>query len=285
MGVFLGFAGRFGLALIDPQPVPVEGLGVGSGAPGEDRHSGGCDIRNQAGDCAEDDCPDAGCGAPRLGAGRCGLRSDFELRSMLEDREQAYVLAVRTNHSLRFSGSAGMVETNPKAVVDGLEDNAWSAHTACAGTDVLRLRDWARFALPWDCKAGRGRRLLIRRSRRDPEKQACCLAFCPAGTTFANWPVPPASAGPSRNAARGPRTISASITARPPVLARLAPANEPGQGRRRIPCQSGRGSAPRALKQTEQDESKVSDYFSPCFRCFAECTIFRLPDLDLRSVS
>ncbi len=67
--------------------------------------------------------------------------SDFELRSMLEDREHAYVLAVRTNHSVRFSGSAGLVETNPKAVVDGFDDDAWSAHTAGAGTDVLRLRD------------------------------------------------------------------------------------------------------------------------------------------------
>lgn len=117
--------------------------------PREDRYSGGYDIRHQAGDCAGDDRPDGGCG------GACAwvladavYGSDSDLRFMLEDREQAYVLAVRSNHHLRLIGSAGSVETNSKAVADGLDDDAWSAHAAGAGSRGLRRYDGDRFALP-----------------------------------------------------------------------------------------------------------------------------------------
>ncbi len=86
--------------------------------------------------------------------------------------------------------------------------------------------------------------------------QTCCLVFCPTGTTFAEL------AG-----AAGLRWTIAERFQRAkddlgldhreaPFLARLAPVNELGHGRRRFPCQTGRGPAPCALKQTEQNESK-----------------------------
>jgi DDE superfamily endonuclease len=39
--------------------------------------------------------------------------SDSRLRRMLEDRHQAYVLAVRGNHHLHFWNEDGLIETNP----------------------------------------------------------------------------------------------------------------------------------------------------------------------------
>ena len=87
--------------------------------------------------------------------------SDSSLRSMLENREQTYAISVRSNRHLRFIGAAG------------------------AGRKGLRLCDWTRFALPWDRTDGWERWLLSRRSRNDPDKQACYLVFCPAGTTLA----------------------------------------------------------------------------------------------------
>ena len=41
---------------------------------------------------------------------------------MLEARSQAYVLAVRSNHHLRFVTQEGLVETSPKTLVNRLED-------------------------------------------------------------------------------------------------------------------------------------------------------------------
>ena len=39
---------------------------------------------------------------------------------MLEARGQAYVLAVRSNHHLRFVTQEGLVETNPKTLANDL---------------------------------------------------------------------------------------------------------------------------------------------------------------------
>ena len=80
--------------------------------------------------------------------------SDIALRSMLKEREQAYVLVVRSNHHLRFVDPAGLIETTPVEVADGPDGDAWSAHAAGEGSKGLRLYHWAQFALPWNCPSG-----------------------------------------------------------------------------------------------------------------------------------
>jgi SRSO17 transposase len=111
--------------------------------------------------------------------------SDSRLRRLLEDRGQAYVLAVRSNHCLRFLGQDGLVQTDPGSLAEALAPEAWAAHAAGEGTKGLRLYDWARISLPWTCDPHRERWLLIRRSRRDPVKRAYYIVFAPAGTTLA----------------------------------------------------------------------------------------------------
>ena len=46
--------------------------------------------------------------------------SDSRLRRMLEKREQPYVLAVRSNHRLRFWTEEGLEETDPATMADAL---------------------------------------------------------------------------------------------------------------------------------------------------------------------
>jgi Transposase DDE domain len=111
--------------------------------------------------------------------------SDSRLRRMLEEQHQAYVLAVRANHQLRFWNKAGLIETDPEALSDALSPADWAAHAAGEGTKGLRLYDWARVRLPWASDAQWERWLLIRRNRRDPAKQAYYLVFAPIGTTLA----------------------------------------------------------------------------------------------------
>ncbi len=111
--------------------------------------------------------------------------SDSRLRRMLEKRSQAYVLAVRSNHHLRFVSQEGLVETDPRTLAEALESAAWTSHAAGEGAKGLRLYDWARISFPWSCDPQWERWLLIRRSRHDPTKQAYYFVFCPAGTTLA----------------------------------------------------------------------------------------------------
>ena len=58
---------------------------------------------------------------------------------MLETRVQPYVLAVRSNHCLRFWTEEGLEETNPAAMADALARDAWATHAAGEGAKGLRL--------------------------------------------------------------------------------------------------------------------------------------------------
>ena len=106
--------------------------------------------------------------------------SDSRLRRMLEARSQAYVLAVRSNHHLRFVTQEGLVETDPRTLASGLEDRDWHSHAAGEGSKGPRLYDWARISLRWNCDPQWERWLLIRRNRHDPGKLAYYFTFCRA---------------------------------------------------------------------------------------------------------
>jgi len=95
------------------------------------------------------------------------------------------VLAVRSNHCLRFWNQDGLRQTSPEELGDALADGAWATHPAGEGSKGLRLYDWARIALPSACDPAFEHWLLIRRSRKEPGKRAYYLVFAPAGVTLA----------------------------------------------------------------------------------------------------
>jgi SRSO17 transposase len=111
--------------------------------------------------------------------------SDYRVRRMLEERRQPYVLAVRSNHHLRFLTQEGLVETDPRTIGEDLPGEVWTTLAAGEGAKGLRLYDWARIALPWSTDEGFERWLLIRRSCKEPDKLAYYLVFAPQATPLA----------------------------------------------------------------------------------------------------
>lgn len=111
--------------------------------------------------------------------------SDSALRRMLEQRRQPYVLAVRSNLTLRFVVQDGIVQTDPAGLAEDCQVDDWVTCAAGEGTKGIRLYDWARIALPWPAGDGFERWVLIRRSRKDPDEQAYYLVFGPVGTSLA----------------------------------------------------------------------------------------------------
>ena len=111
--------------------------------------------------------------------------SDSSLRRMLEARRQPYVLAVRSNLTLRFVTQEGLYQTDPAGLADDQNDSDWTAHAAGEGTKGIRLYDWTRIVL--SCAAGDDfeRWVLVRRNRKDPDERAYYLVFAPAGTSLA----------------------------------------------------------------------------------------------------
>src|SRR4029077_15743406 len=107
--------------------------------------------------------------------------SDSRLRRMLEGRGQPYLLAVRSNHCLRFWTQAGFEQTDPATLADSLDEAAFLTHAAGEGSKGLRLYDWARISLPWTCDTQFERWILIGRGRRASQERAYYFCFTPAG--------------------------------------------------------------------------------------------------------
>jgi SRSO17 transposase len=111
--------------------------------------------------------------------------SDYQLRALLEGRGQPYVLAVRSNHTLRFFEDWHLVHSDPARLVETLAPEAWQPLSAGEGSKGPRLYDWARLPLTWQAKDGFSRWLLVRRSRYDAQALAYYFAYAPAETTLA----------------------------------------------------------------------------------------------------
>ena len=111
--------------------------------------------------------------------------SDFRLRHLLEERGQPYVLAVRSNQSVKFFEGWIPVLTDPAAMAAAIPDGDWRTLAAGEGAKGPRLYHWARLPLRWITEEGFERWLLIRRSRHDPEAMAFYFAYAPAGTSLA----------------------------------------------------------------------------------------------------
>lgn len=112
--------------------------------------------------------------------------SDSQFRRSLERRGQAYVLAVRSNHTLRFLQDWAFVQTDPATMAADLDEDQWVSLTAGEGAKGPRLYDWARAPLSWEVRDGFERWLLVRRSQRDPDAIATFFAYAPQGTCLAD---------------------------------------------------------------------------------------------------
>jgi hypothetical protein len=75
----------------------------------------------------------------------------------------AFVLATRSNYTLRLLTSGGLEQTDP-LLADALPPDAWMQHAAGEGSKGPRLYDWPRIALPWTDNTG------FERGTRQPRK-------------------------------------------------------------------------------------------------------------------
>jgi len=100
-------------------------------------------------------------------------------------RRQPYVLAVRSNQTLRMITDEGFVQTDPKTIAETLPASAWTMLAAGEGTEGLRLYDWARYPLPWTVDEGFERWVLTRRNRKDPSECAYYFVFARQGVGLA----------------------------------------------------------------------------------------------------
>jgi SRSO17 transposase len=186
VGVFLAYASRFGQALIDRRLYLPEAwasdkarrrrVQVPDAIEFATKPRIACDLIAAALDAG---VPCAWVLADAL------YGSDSRLRRMLEARGQPYVLAVRSNQTLRMLTAHGFLQTDPAQMADEQPTEAWAAHAAGEGSKGLRLYDWARIALPWVADGGFERWVLIRRNRRDPQDRAYYLVFARSGAGLA----------------------------------------------------------------------------------------------------
>lgn len=186
VGVFLAYASRFGQALIDRRLYLPQGWArdkerrAKTQVPEDISFATKIEIARELIAAALD------AGAPcRWVLADALYGGASSLRRMLEERRQPYVLAVRSNHHLRFITPEGFVETDPKTLAGDLATDEWTTLPAGEGAKGLRLYDWARIALPWTGEEGFERWLLIRRSRKEPDKFAYYLVFAPESTALA----------------------------------------------------------------------------------------------------
>lgn len=111
--------------------------------------------------------------------------SDYKLRRMLEDRGQPYVLAVRSNQHLRFLTQEGFLQSDPACLTEELEARDWQALSAGEGAKGARLYHWARLPLDWTTQDGFERWLLFRRSLKNPDEIAYYFAYARTATSLA----------------------------------------------------------------------------------------------------
>jgi SRSO17 transposase len=186
VGVFLGYASRYGHALIDrrlylPQAWADDGERRGKASVPEDvafatKPAMARDMIARA--------LDAGISCAWVLADSL-YGSDYRLRRMLEDRAQPYVLAVRSNQHLRFLSEEGLVQTDPALLAAELAAEDWQALSAGEGAKGPRLYHWARIPLNWTTQGGFERWLLFRRSIRNGNEIAYYFAHARQGTSLA----------------------------------------------------------------------------------------------------
>jgi SRSO17 transposase len=109
---------------------------------------------------------------------------DARLRAFLEERDLAYVLAVKATQPLWAASKQGPAEVPARQLVARLPTSAWRRRSAGDGAKGPRVYDWARVALTRPGWPRRGFWLLVRRRLGDGEL-AFYVCFGPARTSLA----------------------------------------------------------------------------------------------------
>src|SRR5262245_36833559 len=105
---------------------------------------------------------------------------DRALRGWLEERKQAYVLAVSGKESVWLTDQQRQIKT----ILAELSSEGWERLSAGAGSKGPRLYDWRRLELSAPAQHGWKRFLLIRRSISDPSEMTGYVVFARAHTTL-----------------------------------------------------------------------------------------------------
>lgn len=186
VGVFVGYASRFGHALIDrrlylPKDWAADAerrkrASVPEAVSFATKPAMACEMIARA---LDHGLPCAWVLADSL------YGSDYRFRHLLEKRGQPYVLAVRSNHTLRFLEEWQLIQTDPAAIMQGLAKDDWKTLAAGEGTKGPRLYRWARVPLRWAAEPGFERWLVIRRSLKDQDAIAYYFAYAKAGASLA----------------------------------------------------------------------------------------------------
>lgn len=186
VGVFLGYASRYGHALVDrrlylPKAWAQDGERRRKASVPEDVAfaTKPAMAREMLAAALDAGTPCAWVLADAL------YGSDYKLRRMLEDRGQPYVLAVRSNQHLRFLAQEGLVQTDPACLAEELDADDWHALSAGEGAKGPRLYHWARLPLNRTTQNGFERWLLFRRNLRSPGEIAYYFAHAREGTSLA----------------------------------------------------------------------------------------------------
>jgi SRSO17 transposase len=97
------------------------------------------------------------------------------LRRWLEERDVAYVMAIRCNDTFTVDGG----ERRADALTAALPARSWQRLSAGAGAHGPREHHWARIPVPGPPRPGRGYWLLARRSLHDPDDIAYYACYGP----------------------------------------------------------------------------------------------------------
>jgi SRSO17 transposase len=97
------------------------------------------------------------------------------LRRWLEERDVAYVMAIRRTDTFAVSGR----EQRAAALITALPARSWQRLSAGAGAHGPREYHWARITIEAGAKPGRGHWLLARRSLHDPGEIAYYACYGP----------------------------------------------------------------------------------------------------------
>jgi SRSO17 transposase len=115
-------------------------------------------------------------------AGDSVYGDDRVLRGWLEERKQAYVLAVSSNETVWISHEQQQVQ----AIVAELPTQGWERLSAGRGSKGPRTYDWRRLELSDPPQSGWKRWLLLRRSISDPSEVTAYIAFARMHSTLAD---------------------------------------------------------------------------------------------------
>lgn len=106
---------------------------------------------------------------------------DRKLRGWLEERKQAYVLAVSSDETVWIRNGQRQITT----ILAELPSVGWQTLSAGVGSKGPRTYGWRRLELSDPAQKGWKRHLMFRRSISDPSEVTAYIAFAPVGTGLA----------------------------------------------------------------------------------------------------